>query len=744
MSFGFLFLLSVGCQSEESPPVFQWGIWDENIFFLAVGQDDVVTDSDGLEIAGNQFLIVLDPSCGTDPIPLIEQMTNSVLVGQVPDIHAYQFQLSTVPSETAVHAAITSLKSGIPCVRAALPNFVAPDVEDPVPTKHLGSKIWSGSQRYPCCPTTDADATGNDLVQCNLQNTEFFQALALLKTLKETFGIPLRPVSVGIADQPFYKISHELNGLRFNQRGQRNTFNFVTADKEFFSKTEEERQRYLGQSILPVEAKPPESDPIELHKWFLKMHGAVALVNLAADQNGVFPGGLLRAFLGDEFNILYAVTYFAGRGVVTRNELFGMIANLSAMIKVKKIPIAHVAFGTPVYVKPEVALLVSSFAESLLQSDTLLVVSGPHSTSPKPGIEYFPYFTNQSALVTKPEYLNHILTVAGFESVPDDQCSRQFWQNNVTPLAWQADLAAPATGHLVQLRPENQAMEEHEFVGTSFAIQYVVAAAALLKSVAPSLTAPEIKYYLTHNVLAVYTTNDNQEMIQLPSLSFSSPLLHLVWDTYCAQGVSSEACANLSSTPQPPFEGPIEAGVVVARTCGEVGMYVAPRFLPVLFFPSTEEMGMLGPDMMSGRLGLRHFATIDDAQTFQIGCDFDDVSWDVAALVENLDAGPGCMLTFTTVSPSGTRISGMSTGGTLRVEDCSMTDVMSETAGTLMGTAQLNLSFDGEMEQDECWGDTVPNCQRIATDFTGGGRMPVYIQIFNDPVAVSRVRELCR
>jgi hypothetical protein len=185
-------------------------------------------------MAGNQFLIVLDPSCGTDPIPLIEQMTNSVLVGQVPDIHAYQFQLSTVPSETAIIDAITVVKSGMPCVRAALPNFVAPDFEEPVPTKHLGSKIWSGSQRYPCCPTTDADATGHDLVQCNLQNTEFFQALALLKTLKETFGIPLHPVSVGIADQPFYKISHELNGLRFNQRAQQNTFNFVIADKEFF------------------------------------------------------------------------------------------------------------------------------------------------------------------------------------------------------------------------------------------------------------------------------------------------------------------------------------------------------------------------------------------------------------------------------------------------------------------------------------------------------------------------------
>jgi hypothetical protein len=137
------------------------------------------------------------------------------------------------------------------------------------------------------------------------------------------------------------------------------------------------------------------------------------------------------------------------------------------MIKVKK---SHCPCGFVfVYVNPEVALFVSAFAEFLVQSDTLLVVACPHSSF-LPGVEYFPYFSNQSALVTKSEYLNHILTVAGFESVPENQCSRQFWQNNVTPMAWQAALMAPATGHLVQIRPKNQTVEEHVFKD-SFAIQ---------------------------------------------------------------------------------------------------------------------------------------------------------------------------------------------------------------------------------------------------------------------------------
>jgi hypothetical protein len=82
-------------------------------------------------------------------------------------------------------------------------------------------------------------------------------------------------------------------------------------------------------------------------------------------------------------------------------------------------------------------------------------------------------------------------------------------------------------------------------------------------------------------------------------------------------------------------------------------MYIAPKGKDVHFFPSTSEMGILGVNMMSGRISFRHAAAIDDVQTFQIGCEFDDDSWD-AAFVENLDAGSGCMLMFTTVSPLGT------------------------------------------------------------------------------------------
>ncbi|MBU1239110.1 hypothetical protein KKF84_08935 [Myxococcota bacterium] len=200
----------------------------------------------------------------------------------------------------------------------------------------------------------------------------------------------------------------------------------------------------------------------------------------------------------------------------------------------------------------------------------------------------------------------------------------------------------------------------------------------------------------------------------------------------------------LRSNLEEPYEGPIAGGVVVARLCDEVGMFVDLKGKQTILFPTTDELALLGTDMMSSEISLRYTGFKDENQLIEIACTFNPESWEETPIIEPNPGAIGCVIAFSDTSTGGVHLSATPTTGTFKIESCTMTEVMSEQMGTLVGTANLMISFSGDAPYSECNTDYPPSCQVDTAKFIGGGNTSAYIQVLNDPIAVATLREICQ
>ncbi len=311
----------------------------------------------------------------------------------------------------------------------------------------------------------------------------------------------------------------------------------------------------------------------------------------------------------------------------------------------------------------------------------------------------------------------------------------------VSRLQHQSDILAPATGHYFSFLDEDGDTKSLPFDGTSYGAPFVTSAAALLKSIAPTLSAPQIKEYLvTHSRGTL-----NVEGINIPILSFADPLLQLIWDQHCLSDYPS-SCSLLDPTTDGNSLFPVSAGVAVSRTCDQVQMTLTPQGESSLLFGASETTAVLGADGFTGNLGLRLFAG-NEVSYFQLDCTHNQNHLSENAIVEPPVSVLGCAFSWNQTWENGNyQKTGESRSGQLVIAKCEWTDVLLSDGMNLQASATMSVHLNGDMSMRLCQMNVPPDClyeDRI-TPFVGDGTFSAFVQIFGDPGQVAAVSSLCQ
>ncbi|MBN2723854.1 MAG: S8/S53 family peptidase [Deltaproteobacteria bacterium] len=752
--FLLVFFLSVGCDdaSDSKIPGIEY---DTDIYSTGIeNEDDIIRTSEGFLVVKNHVLVVMNADDDINGMITDVEAVDATLIGKIPVFGVYEFRVDT-SNENELFEKIDEISS-LGSVDSVIPDYVSEgyDYTDDSETKNYKSTV----AKFPCSPATDIDKKFFESLSsfCNYMDTEYYQTTALLKLLESRLNFSLSTVNVGVADGTFYKIEEEMKNLKFfNKSVSKEKVEFVISDRNFMDKVitntwnTSEILKTMDATEIPVSGD-------EKYDEYLKYtHGSVIMEILAADMNGTFPNGLLRAYLKDNFNIYYAPTQSDVSGILTLNTLSSKLASMGSLLKkIKNAPVnasIFFAFKKSNLItgeKTAFTAIYNRLTTLLKKNNLLLVVAAPHNKGiPEEidisSLEFFPFLRPDSIITGIDK--SRIITVGGAKSITsNNQCDLSVWTGNINTLKAGIDIYAPA----YQIDFPIIGTQGTYFVGTSFSAPYVTAAAALLFSINKNISSESVKRYLKDYPRSVTINNT----YTFPMLSFSYPLLYLLWDMNCSADPTLDKCKYLSVADGDTRLGPIESGFIIARTCEETSMRFEVEQIGDLIFDSTDEVGILGNNWIPGDLpidieipenpvGFQYTGHIDENTLLEINCS------EIKAPLENLplrdtsSSTPGCTVVFKTQNGEDI-ISGYSISGSFSFDTCELTDTMSNFSGSLAGTVKMGISASGVMNVSSCNNGSC-TMEDVPLIFNATGFFPTYVQVYTEPELANHLNEIC-